>query len=83
MCVLANLGYERHLPCKIINPLQSSRRWGALDEDQCPDPCAYANQTRRALKAAAPDAERSIAACADVFVERMAALEAHDKVRST
>ena len=57
-------------------------RWGALEEELFPDPCAYANRTTRVLKAAAtPDAERSIAGCADALVERVTALGAHDKAR--
>ena len=59
----------------------ASPRWGALQEDLIPDPCAYVNRTRRALKAAAPDHEQIIAACAEAFVKRMMALDARDKVR--
>lgn len=52
-----------------------------MEEDLFPDPCAYVNQTRRALKAAAADSELSVAACADAFVARITALEAHNTAR--
>ena len=85
-------GGERTLPVpRLANrsqmvPQQMQRsdpacRWGALDEELFPDPCAYANPTKHAAEDAL-DPERDIAACADAFVARMTAMQAHNKVHS-